>query len=132
MVDALIGGAVALVVAAALPAAVLGELAGALRGVARAIERRDPDNAAAVLDRARDAHQTVDEFRTALQVAEEIATIAPIRRHRRPELDRYLTLVSPADYALGDTPGVDPACRRRSASRGSDTARAACGTRSAK
>src|SRR6266581_1297786 len=99
MIDALTGGAVALVVAALLPAnpltvahrkasRTLGELADVLRGVAHAISERDADEAAAVLDRARDTQHLIDDFRGALQIGEEIAMIAPMRWHHRAELDR--------------------------------------------
>lgn len=114
MVDTLIGGGVALVVAALLPAnpltvahrnagRVLRELAIALHGVARAIKEGDRDKAAAVLSRARDTQRIVDDFRTALQAGKEIVTIAPFRWHRRPELERYLTLMTPVDHALRNT-----------------------------
>jgi uncharacterized membrane protein YgaE (UPF0421/DUF939 family) len=114
MVDALIGGATGLVVAAMLPGnpvtvvrskatRVLGQLAGALHGVASAIKERDADKAAAVLERARDTQRLVDDFRTALQVGEEITTIAPMHWRRRPALQRYVTLMTPADHALRNT-----------------------------
>jgi hypothetical protein len=114
MIDALIGGVLGLAVAALLPGnpltiihrhagRVLGDLAKALRGVAAAIKERDAGQAAAVLRQARDTQRFVDDFKTALQTAEEIATIAPIRWHRRPQLERYVTLVTPADYALRNT-----------------------------
>ena len=114
MVDALIGGALGLAVAALLPAdpltdahrnagRLLGELASALHGVARAIREGDADRAAEVLSRARDTQHMVDNFRTALQTGGEIATIAPIRWRRRPQLERYVTMVTPVDYALRNT-----------------------------
>jgi len=114
MIDTLIGGAVALVVAALLPAnpltvahrnagRVLRELAIALHGVARAIKEGNRDKAVAVLSRARDTQRMVDDFRTALQAGEEIVTIAPFRWNRRPELERYRTLMTPVDHALRNT-----------------------------
>jgi uncharacterized membrane protein YgaE (UPF0421/DUF939 family) len=117
MVDALIGGVLGLAVAAMLPGnpltvihrhagRVLGELANALRGVAKAIKERDAGQAAEVLRQARDSQRFVDDFKTALQTAEEIATIAPIRWHCRPQLERYVTLATPSDYALGNTRGL--------------------------
>jgi uncharacterized membrane protein YgaE (UPF0421/DUF939 family) len=117
MINALIGGVLALTVAALLPGnpltiihrhagRVLGELANALRGVATAIKERDADQAAEVLRQARDNQRFVADFKTALQTAAEIAMIAPIRWHRRPQLERYVTLVTPADYAFGNTRGL--------------------------
>jgi uncharacterized membrane protein YgaE (UPF0421/DUF939 family) len=114
MVDALIGGVVGFAVAALLPAnpltvahrdaaRVLAELARALRGVAKALKEGDATQAAAVLSRARGTQHMVDDFRTALETGGEIATVAPIRWRRRPQLKRYLTLVTPLDYALRNT-----------------------------
>jgi len=117
MVDALIGGVLGLAVAAILPAnpltiihrhadRLLEELANALRGVATAIMERDAGQAAAVLSQARDTQRFVDDFKTALDTAEEIAMIAPIRWRYRPQLERYITLATSADYALGNTRGL--------------------------
>lgn len=114
MVDALIGGVIGLAVAAALPGAplrvahrharrVLAELARALHGVAEAIRDRDLDRVAAILARTRDGQRMVDNFRTALETAGEIAMMAPSRWHDRPRLERYLALVTPADFALQNT-----------------------------
>lgn len=114
MVDALIGGVTGLAVAAALPGAplrgahrhtrrVLAELARALHGVADAIRDRDLDPVAAILARARDSQRMVDDLRTALETAGEIAMMAPSRWRERPRLDRYLALITPVDFALQNT-----------------------------
>jgi uncharacterized membrane protein YgaE (UPF0421/DUF939 family) len=114
MVDALIGSAVGLLVANLLPpdplslahrdtGRVLGELARALRGTVRAIRNGDASEAAAVLDRVRKTQRMIDDLRTTLQAAEEIAPIAPIHWRRRPQLRRYLAPNEPVDHALRDT-----------------------------
>ncbi|WP_460958594.1 FUSC family protein [Parasphingorhabdus pacifica] len=114
MVDAAVGGLVGFVVAALLPAnplavahrngrLVLGALADALRGVAGAVSRQDADMASDVLASARKSQGSVDEFRTALAAGHEIARFAPIRWHRRGELDRYEAAATPIDRALRNT-----------------------------
>ncbi|MGO1053983.1 FUSC family protein [Crossiella sp. CA198] len=114
MVDALIGGLVALAVAALLPAnpltvahrqgkVLLGELAAALRAVAEAVTGRDPGQAAAALSRARKTTKAFEDFRTALDTGAEIARIAPIRWRRRADLDNYLAAAVPLDHAMRNT-----------------------------
>jgi uncharacterized membrane protein YgaE (UPF0421/DUF939 family) len=114
MVDALIGGVVGLAVAALFPAnpltlirphadRVLEDIAKALRGVAKAIKDSDTGQAAEVLSQARATQPAIDEFKMALRTAKEIATIAPIRWRCRPQLERYVTLETPIDYAIRNT-----------------------------
>lgn len=114
MLDAAIGGLVGFVVAALLPAnplnvahrngrVVLGVLADALRGVANAVSREDVDMASDVLAKARKSHSDVEEFRAALDAGKEIARYAPIRWHRRHELERYQNAATPVDRALRNT-----------------------------
>ncbi|RCW47092.1 uncharacterized membrane protein YgaE (UPF0421/DUF939 family) [Halopolyspora algeriensis] len=114
MVDAAVGGLVGFVVAALLPQnplalahrhgrVVLGALADALRGVAGAISSEDVDLASDVLARARQSHRSVEEFRSALQSGQEIARFAPIRWHRRGELQLYQIASTPLDRALRNT-----------------------------
>lgn len=114
MVDAAIGGLVGVVVALVLPQnplavahrhgrVVLGALADALRGAAGAIAREDTDAASDVLAGARKSQRSVDEFRSALQTGQEIARFAPIRWHRRGELERYQNASTPVDRALRNT-----------------------------
>ncbi|AUS78951.1 hypothetical protein C1701_11935 [Actinoalloteichus sp. AHMU CJ021] len=113
-VDALVGGLIALAVAALLPAnplsvahqkgrVVLGELADALRGLAVAVSTGDPRRAATVLTRTRESQHAVDQFQEALQAGREIARIAPLRWRRRRDLDRYVTASSRVDLALRNT-----------------------------
>lgn len=114
MLDAVIGGLVGFVVASLLPAnplavahrngrLVLGALADALRGVAGAVSRQDGDMASDVLANARKSQSLVEDFRSALIAGQEIARFAPIRWHRRGDLDRYEAAATPIDRALRNT-----------------------------
>ena len=114
MVDALIGGVLAVAIAAILPAnpltvlhqcadRVLTDLARALRGAATSIKERDLHQAADVLRQADDTQAVIDDFKIAVQMAEEIVTIAPIRWRCRPQLERYVALVAPAEDAFRNT-----------------------------
>jgi uncharacterized membrane protein YgaE (UPF0421/DUF939 family) len=109
--DALIGGVIGVAVAAVLPTdpvaparrasrALLDELAGVLLGTAAALRDRDPDAAAAALQRARASQPLIDELRAALRGGREIATVAPLYRRRRGVLGRYADLAERADYAM--------------------------------
>lgn len=110
-VDALVGAAVGLLVAALLPAdpltgarrqlrALLDELSDALLSVAAGLRDRDEAGVLAALSRARETQPTVEELRSALRAGEEIATLAPLRRRRRAELSRIDVAAVRADYAL--------------------------------
>lgn len=114
MLDAAIGGLVGFVVAMLLPQnplsvahrhgrVVLGALADALRGVSGAMASEDTEVASDVLAQARKSQRSVDELRSALTTGQEIARYAPIRRHRRGELERYQTAATPLDRALRNT-----------------------------
>jgi uncharacterized membrane protein YgaE (UPF0421/DUF939 family) len=98
--DALVGGLVALAVAAALPGdpagpvraraeALIGELADVVRQAADAIRTHDVEAAEAVLTRARGTQDEIDRWSSALRDGEEISRISPLRRHRRHELANY-------------------------------------------
>ncbi|GAA2335586.1 aromatic acid exporter family protein [Saccharopolyspora halophila] len=114
MIDAAIGGLVGFAVAALLPAnplavahrngrVVLGALAEALRGVASAVAHADVEAAADVLAQARKSQKSVEELRVALEGGREIARFAPIRWHRRRDLERYENAATPMDRALRNT-----------------------------
>jgi len=110
-VDALVGGALGLAVAAVLPAdpltgarrgmrALLDEVADALRAVAAGLRERDEPAVLAALSRARGTQPTVEELRSAVRAGEEIAVMAPLRRRRRARLHRLDVAAVRADYAL--------------------------------
>ena len=104
--DALVGGAVALLVAALAPPdprrevaaraqSLVTILADVLSEASLAIRTRDPALADDALYRARATQSDVDRWERAILAGEEISRISPLRRHRRPDLERYrLTLLA--------------------------------------
>ncbi|MFI7633647.1 aromatic acid exporter family protein [Nonomuraea sp. NPDC049400] len=111
MVDALVGGLVGLAAVALLPASpsalarrhakgMFGALADALRQIAEAIEKRDARLASEALDAARGSQTKVEEFLQALETSREIATISPLHRYRRLNLEGYEKAAVPLDHAL--------------------------------
>jgi uncharacterized membrane protein YgaE (UPF0421/DUF939 family) len=113
-VDALIGGAVGMLVAAVIPSdpvapvrrtsrALLDELAAVLRGVAGALRDRDADAAVAALKRARRSQPLIDSLRSALHGGREVTTVSPLHRRRRRVLSSYAELAERADYAMRNT-----------------------------
>ncbi len=110
-VDALVGAVIGLLVAALLPAdpltgarrqlrTLFDELSDALRSVAAGLRDRDEATVLAALSRARETQPVVEELRSALRAGEEIATLAPLRRRRRTELQRMEVAAVRVDYAL--------------------------------
>jgi uncharacterized membrane protein YgaE (UPF0421/DUF939 family) len=109
--DALVGGAVGLLVAALLPTdpvgpvrrqarALLDELSAVLDETAEALRTRDADAAAAALRRARASQPLVDGVRGALRGGQEATTVAPLLRRRRRVLNKFTELAERADYAM--------------------------------
>ncbi|MEU7899193.1 FUSC family protein [Nonomuraea sp. NPDC049152] len=115
MVDALLGGVLGIAAVALMPAdtaaiahrhatAALDALAEALEDTAEALEKSDPELAAAALEEARGTQKAVEQFAEALQTSKEIIAISPLRRRRRRELLlRYETALTPVDHALRNT-----------------------------
>jgi uncharacterized membrane protein YgaE (UPF0421/DUF939 family) len=110
-VDALIGGAVGMLVAAALPSnplapvrrdarALLDELAAVLSGVADALRSRDADAGRRALERARGAQPMTDALRSDLRGGREVTAVSPFYRRRREVLTDYDELARRADYAM--------------------------------
>ncbi|WP_308259242.1 FUSC family protein [Pseudonocardia sp. H11422] len=113
-IDALIGGAIGILVAALLPSdpvapvrrearAVLDELTAVLSGIAEALRDRDVEAAGRALQRARRSQPLIDGLRAALRSGREVTTVAPLYRPRRRLLGRYADLVERADYAMRNT-----------------------------
>ncbi|MBC3194669.1 aromatic acid exporter family protein [Pseudonocardia sp. C8] len=109
-VDALIGGAAGILVAAVLPVhpvrivrrearRVLDDLVTVLTEVAGALREHDPAGASRALRRARDTQPAIDQLRTAVRSAGEVAVVSPLHRPRRRVLRRYRELAERADYA---------------------------------
>lgn len=111
--DALLGGAVALLVAALLPAdpwrmarraaeRSLVELAEAARCCARALRDRDPAQAAEALAIARAAQAGLDDWAEALTVGREITKLSPLRRDRGGTGPAQTVLHNGVDRANGN------------------------------
>jgi uncharacterized membrane protein YgaE (UPF0421/DUF939 family) len=108
--DALLGGAVALLVAAAMPGdparpvrlraeSLIGRLEDVVRQAARAIREADVEAAEAALAEARGTQAEVDGWGTALGDGEEISRISPLRRRRRGELGTWRRELTGIDLA---------------------------------
>lgn len=108
--DALIGGVLALAVAALLPAdpvrsarrdaaGVLGALAESLRGVADGLGAGEEEPVVAALGTARATQATLDALRGDLAAGREIARIAPLRWRSRSRMRRLQLMAEPVDNA---------------------------------
>jgi uncharacterized membrane protein YgaE (UPF0421/DUF939 family) len=109
--DALVGGAVALAVAFALPpdprtgprreaSVVVHSVARALRESAAAARAGDVDGAHAALELARATEPELVAWREAVSAGEEISRISPLRRRARPEILTHQRAVLPIDRAV--------------------------------
>ena len=111
-VDALIGGSVALAVAALIlpanparmvreaAAPVLAELAGVLDDVAAALRVRSRDAVQAALERGRGIDDLARELEDALAVGRETARMAPPRRKTLEVVDSYADAAGQIDLAV--------------------------------
>jgi uncharacterized membrane protein YgaE (UPF0421/DUF939 family) len=109
--DALIGGAVGLLVAGVFPSdpvgpvrrearALLEELSAVLACTGDALRDRDAEAAAAALHRARESQPLIDELRGALRGGQEVTRVAPLLRRRRRVLHIFAELAERTDYAM--------------------------------
>jgi uncharacterized membrane protein YgaE (UPF0421/DUF939 family) len=111
-VDALTGGAVALVVAALLlptdpvrllrdaSRPVLEELAATLRDIATALRSRKLEAAEAALERARAIDDLGDQFAEAVREGRETARYSPARRRERGSVEVYADAAAQVDLAV--------------------------------
>jgi uncharacterized membrane protein YgaE (UPF0421/DUF939 family) len=111
-VDALVGGATALVInglvlpvnpqhlvqSAARP--VLGELAATIEDIARALRLRDRDAAVEALERARAIDELSGRFADAVSTGHEATRFAPQRRRYRPAMDEWGEMARSIDLAV--------------------------------
>jgi uncharacterized membrane protein YgaE (UPF0421/DUF939 family) len=114
-IDALIGGAIGLLVNAILlpvnpivvarraAGRVLDELGSTLDDLASALATMDRSAAHAALARARHIEGSFEEFREALRAGREIARIAPVRWRARGHLTSYVDAVTDLDHAVRNT-----------------------------
>lgn len=113
-VDALIGGAVALVAAAAVPQAplrrpreqaslVVRRIAELLRAGAQSAEDGDVQRGLQVLADARSTERLIRELQDAADEGLSVLASSPFRRRHVGHLRRMVELVEPLDRALGNT-----------------------------
>jgi uncharacterized membrane protein YgaE (UPF0421/DUF939 family) len=109
--DAVMGGAVAIVAATVVPRAplrrprreaanVVAVLADLLREAARSAEDGDLERAVATLQRARDDESSLADLRAAAAEGLDVVQSSPFRRRREPDVRRIADLVVPLDRAL--------------------------------
>lgn len=113
--DALVGGAIGIGVAALLlplnPVVaarrqvdpLLRTVAELLEASAVALDARDREAASLLLVRSRETQIEVDRMHDALDGADEIARIAPARWRKRGQLTAYLEAAAPVDYLTRNT-----------------------------
>ncbi|HEY2160410.1 MAG TPA: hypothetical protein VGH24_03815, partial [Solirubrobacteraceae bacterium] len=76
------------------------ELSGALEHVADALEARDPGMAERALEEARDLDRSLQEFRNALELAEESVGFVPPYRRMRLAIGRWRDADRPLEFAM--------------------------------
>ncbi len=111
--DALVGGAVGLLVTVLLPSnpvreverevgVVLDELVRVLHATATALREHAPDSAWAALDRARGLAPRLEALRGTIDAASEVSRLSPLRRAQRGHVGLYADSLRWIDYAVRD------------------------------
>lgn len=111
VIDALIGGLVAIVVVALIPthpvlrarrdaANVLTTMSDVLAEVADGLRRMNVDQLRDALDRARGTQSGIDALRSDISGGQEISRISPIHWASRSRLDRITAVADPIDNAV--------------------------------
>lgn len=111
IIDALVGGAVALVAATVVPRAplrrpreeaarVMRELARLLQGARESASAIDVDQASDILDRARETESLMSELRGAASEGLDVVASSPFRRRSREHVRSIADVVEPLDRAL--------------------------------
>lgn len=111
MIDALIGGVIALAMMSLLPvhpikrarretASLLGVSSSILREVAEGLENRDVDRIGDALQSARDTQPAVDTLREQVGGGKEIISISPFHRAKKSELDGIADVLNPLDNGV--------------------------------
>ncbi|WFE54525.1 FUSC family protein [Micromonospora sp. WMMD1155] len=118
IVEALVGGAVGLVVVALLvplnpmrildrdAAPIYQRLAGQLREVAAALTTGDQQRAVRALDLLRDMGPALDRMHQALSGAEEVVSLAPARWLRRQDVERFARASRQVERVIEHSRGV--------------------------
>lgn len=110
-VDCLLGGGIAIAVAALVPLdplrlaaraaqPIFDDLAAVLHETGAALAGADVRRAEAALERARTVDERMSGFQDALAAAQETARVAPPRRRARRRLDPYAAAAGPLDLAV--------------------------------
>jgi hypothetical protein len=111
-VDALVGGAVALIinqlplhrspvrVLLAKAGTVFDQLSAVLKSVAEALDQHDHKAAQAALEAARSTDAVVGEFQDAIDAGMDAAQLHPLRRRKQGELRRYEEAAQQIEYAV--------------------------------
>ena len=111
MLDAAIGGAVALLLMSVMPvhplkrarreaASLLGVASSVLAEVSEGLDHRDSETIRAALQDARDTQPAIDAIDEQLAGARELVRISPFYRHRRPEEIMLTGLLNPLDNGI--------------------------------
>lgn len=111
VVDALIGGLVAIVVVAVIPthpvlrarrdaANVLTTMSDVLAEVADGLQRADRERLGEALERARNTQSGIDAMRSDISGGQEISRISPLHWAGRSRLDRIAAVADPIDNAV--------------------------------
>jgi uncharacterized membrane protein YgaE (UPF0421/DUF939 family) len=106
--DAVVGGAVALVAAAVVPtsplrrprrlaAGLLDDLADVLMAAANSARHRDPARAGKALQRARQTQTSLDELSDAAQEGLDVLQVSPFRRRHRRGVQDIWSIAEPLD-----------------------------------
>ena len=114
IVDAFIGGGVALVAATLVPGAplrrpreeaakVTRELARLLRSASDSAQQADLDQAASTLDRARETETLLDDLQAAASEGLEVVRSSPFRRGSKEQVRSIADVVGPLDRAMRNT-----------------------------
>jgi uncharacterized membrane protein YgaE (UPF0421/DUF939 family) len=114
LIDALIGGGVALVAATVVPGAplrrpreaaakVTTELARLIRSARSSAREVDREQAVDTLDRARETESSLNELRIAASEGLEVVRSSPFRVRNRPQVRSIAEVVDPLDRALRNT-----------------------------
>ena len=112
--DAVVGGAVALVAATVVPRAplrrpreqaarIVRDLARLLRVATDSVEEGDVAHAVATLEDARATETALDDLRAAAREGLDVVRSSPWRRRHRPAVRRMASLVVPLDRAIRNT-----------------------------
>jgi uncharacterized membrane protein YgaE (UPF0421/DUF939 family) len=109
--DAVVGGAIALVAATIVPASplrrpraqaasVVADIAAVLHDTAKALRQRDDVLARTTLQRARDSEHGLDELRALSAEGIAVMRLSPFRRRQLPGVQAIADLLEPLDRAI--------------------------------